>query len=277
MKHLISKTLIIFSFFLLFSIPILAKTPVFPIEFVVVIPSYNNEKWCLQNLESVVTQAYPNFTIYYINDCSTDRTGQLVTEFVRSRKLESKCTVVHNNARKGALNNLYEAISKVAPHKIIVTVDGDDTLAHQYVLHTVANEYAKNDAWLTYGNWRSDPLGYKSPCEAIPSHIAKNNSFRSYKWVSSQLRTFYAKLFHLIKKEDLLYEGSFFPVTWDLAMMFPMLEMASKKHVRFIPQILYTYNIRNPLNDFKTNHELQVKLENHVRSRPAYAPLQRLF
>jgi glycosyltransferase involved in cell wall biosynthesis len=277
MKHFISKTFIIFSLLLLSSPSIQAKAPAFPIEFVVVIPSYNNEKWCIQNLESVVSQAYPNFTIYYINDCSTDKTGQLVNEFVRSRKLESKCTVVHNSSRKGALNNLYDAISKVAPHKIIVTVDGDDTLAHPYVLLTVANEYAKNDAWLTYGNWRSDPIGYKSPCEEIPSAVAKNNSFRSHKWVTSQLRTFYAKLFHLIKKEDLLYEGKFFPVTWDLAMMFPMLEMASKKHVRFISQILYTYNIKNPLNDFKTNHDLQVKLENYVRNRPAYAPLWRLF
>src|SRR5262249_2335987 len=142
------------------------------IEFVVVIPSYNNEKWCIQNLESVVNQAWPHFTIIYINDCSTDSTGQLVKEFVRAKKLESKCTVICNKERKGALCNLYDAISTIAAHKVVVTVDGDDTLAHQYVLHTIAAEYAKKDIWLTYGNWRSDPIGYKSPCEAIPSHIA---------------------------------------------------------------------------------------------------------
>jgi hypothetical protein len=34
-----------------------------PIEFVVVIPSYNNEKWCIKNLNSVVKQSYPHWSI----------------------------------------------------------------------------------------------------------------------------------------------------------------------------------------------------------------------
>ena len=134
---------------------------------------------------------------------------------------------------------------------------------------------------MTYGNWRSDPIGYKSPCAAIPSDVCKRNAFRTYDWVTSQLRTFYAKLFQQIRKEDLLYEKEgrkeFFPVTWDLAMMFPMLEMASKKHIRYIPQILYIYNIKNPLNDFKLHRSLQIELEYYIRKKPPYAPLERLF
>src|ERR1700730_12157659 len=53
-----------------------------PIEFVIVIPSYNNEKWCIGNLESVMTQTYPHFTVCYINDCSSDKTGELVDQYV---------------------------------------------------------------------------------------------------------------------------------------------------------------------------------------------------
>ena len=248
-----------------------------PIEFAIIIPSYNNEKWCIQNLESVVSQAYPHFSIYYINDASTDKTKELVTGYIQTKKLGSKCHFIDNKVRKGALCNLYETIQTIPATHVIVTVDGDDLLAHQYVLHTIAYEYLKKDTWLTYGNWRSDPLGYRSPCDHIPSTILKKNAFRSYKWVTSQLRTFYAKLFQLIKKEDLLYEGKFFPVSWDLAMMFPMLEMASKKHIRFIDQILYIYNIKNPLNDFKTNPTLQIELGNSVRAKQPYTPLKKLF
>jgi hypothetical protein len=41
-------------------------------------------------------------------------------------------------------------------------------------------------------------------------------------------------LFKKIKKEDLLYEGEFVLMSWDIAMMFPMLEMESKGHIAFI-------------------------------------------
>ena len=54
-------------------------------SFVVIIPSYNNEQWCLKNLESVVNQNYFNFRIIYINDCSTDKTKELVLNYLNKK------------------------------------------------------------------------------------------------------------------------------------------------------------------------------------------------
>ncbi len=73
-----------------------------------------------------------------------------------------------------------------------------------------------------------------------------------------------------IKLENLKYENKFFPVARDLAMMFPMLELSGGRFM-FIPDILYTYNIDTPLNDFKTNLELQIFLDNYIRSLPKYS------
>ncbi len=246
-------------------------------EFAIIIPSYNNEKWVVKNLESIFSQSYPWYTVYYINDCSSDTTGALVNEFIRTKGLSHKCNVIHNTVRKGALANIYETIHKIAPDKVIVTVDGDDYLAHQYVLHTLAYAYADKNVWMTYGNFRTAPANWGSCCTKIPRQVAKTNTFRTYKWVASHLRTFYAKLFHNIKKEDLLWNGQFFPMTWDMAFMFPMMEMASKKHYQFIPDVLYIYNVNNPINDYRVNSQLQNDLDKYIRAMPPYAPLDSLF
>jgi len=248
------------------------------IEFVIVIPSYNNEKWCIENIVSCLNQTYPHFTIYYIDDCSNDRTGELVERFVLSRGLTNKCTIMHNTERRGALSNLYTIISKINPKKVIVTVDGDDTLEDSHVLEKLAAIYADRSVWITYGNFRRNvPPIYASCCEAFPEEVIKNRSFRSYKWVASHLRTFYAGLFHHVKKEDLLWNGKFLPMAWDVAFMMPMLEMASQNHFRFVQDVLYVYRVTNPLSDFRMDEPLQKSLEEYIRKKPSYSALETLF
>jgi glycosyltransferase involved in cell wall biosynthesis len=249
-----------------------------PVEFVVLVPSYNNEKWVVQNLESIANQTYPHWSMYYINDCSSDRTGQIVDEFVKLRGIEHKCKVVHNTTRKLAMTNLYEGIHNIDPTKVVVICDGDDWFANNSVLERLAKTYSNKKIWMTYGNYQTWPEDRGSTCDLIPDKVRKNQLFRSYRWVSSHLRTFYAKLFQQIKKEDFIWKGEgFFPMTYDLAIMFPMLEMASKKHYRFITDVLYIYNISNPLNDFKVNLQLQEEIERYIRSRQPYEPLKSLF
>src|SRR5258708_6051747 len=49
----------------------------------IVIPSYNNEKWYEKNLQTVLNQQYSNYRILYVNDCSTDDTGNLVEQYLK--------------------------------------------------------------------------------------------------------------------------------------------------------------------------------------------------
>jgi glycosyltransferase involved in cell wall biosynthesis len=248
------------------------------IEFAVVVPSYNNEKWCIQNLESITGQTYPHWTLYYINDCSSDRTGQIVEEFIYSHGIEHKCVLVNNTTRKLAMANLYETIHTIHPQKIIVICDGDDWMANNKVLEKLSDVYSNKNIWMTYGNYQTWPHKGISCCELIPKNVQKNKHFRSYKWVASHLRTFYAKLFQNIKMEDLTCnDGEFFPMTYDLAIMFPMLEMASNDHYLFIPDILYIYNYDNPINDHRVNLQLQEGIEKYIRSLPTYNTIETLF
>lgn len=247
-----------------------------PVKITVIIPSYNNEKWYRGNLDSILKQEYDNFEVIYINDCSTDNTQVLVEEYIKQSTNKHRIKLINNPSRKGALNNLYDAIHSCPDNEVIVTVDGDDMLSSAKVLDRIAQEYSDGITWLTYGQYVTYPGKLLGCCEDFPESVYKNNAFRACSWRSSHLRTFYAGLFKHIKKEDLLYKNKFFPMAWDLAFMFPMLEMSSKGHFKYIKDILYVYNQNNPLNDFRVDNKQQLYLEHIIRSKKPYVPLDTL-
>jgi hypothetical protein len=84
-------------------------------------------------------------------------------------------------------------------------------------------------------------------------------------------------LFKKIKYEDLLHEGNFFAMTWDMAIMLPMVEMASNGHVKFLPEVMYVYNHSNPLSDHVIDVELQRRLHAVIAAKKKYAPLKTLW
>lgn len=242
--------------------------------FVIVIPSYNNSAYCEHNLMSVLTQNYNNYRVIYIDDCSKDDTYEKVKSMIERSPIRSRVTLIHNPQNQGALKNLYLAIQSCSDEEVVVTVDGDDFLAHANVLKKLNKVYADPQVWMTYGNYLDYPSYKQKPliCKPLPKSVIRNNSYRNHEWVTSHLRTFYAGLFKKIPKEDLMLEGQFLPMGWDLAFMFPMLEM-SGEHCKFIEDILYLYNRSNPINDHKINLALQSACANHVRSKRAYTAL----
>jgi len=236
------------------------------IHFVIVVPSYNNEQWVEKNLDSIFSQDYPHFRVVYINDKSKDRTGELVQQYIKNYNLEHKCTYIENKTNRGALYNLYYAIHACDDKEVVVTVDGDDWLAHSGVLTRVSQEYQDPNVWMTYGQYVVSSNGSLGCCDYYDSEVIGTNNFRKDRWKASHLRTFYAKLFKLIKYRDLQHQGRFFKVTWDLAMIFPMLEMAQERH-RFIPDVLYVYNVENVLNDFKIYPQEQLDIEVYLKNK----------
>jgi len=258
------------------------KNPAAP-EFVLLVLSYNNEKYVVDNLKSICHQDYDiPYEIICVNDCSTDKTGELMETYVREHNLEDKVTIIHNEERKGMTRNTYETIHNHIPdHKIVVKVDGDDVLANNRVLKRLRKEYSNPDIWLTYGQAIRIPGG-ELLSQKIPSKVFYELSHRKWGFSAVALRTFKAGLFKKIKKEDLIHKGEFFAMSGDEAYMFPMLEMCSPidsegiNHTVFIPEILYFYNVANPLNDHTLNKKLQSDLAKVIRAKPSYNPITTL-
>lgn len=244
--------------------------------FVVVVPSYNNSSFYKRNLDSIFSQNYGNFRVIYIDDASTDGTGELVRRYIEQAGLNNRIALIQNRKRVGALANKYKGAWLCAPDEIYVDLDGDDWFAHEDVLQRLNQEYANPEVWVTYGQFIYYPSGAPGWAAQVPEEVIVSNSFREYTWVTTALRTFYAGLFQKIKRKDLLHEGAFFPMAGDLAFMFPVVEMAGS-HSRFIPDILYVYNVTTMIHDVVTDPEYQKQLGWLIRERQRYEPISNLF
>ena len=270
---------IVFFFLLLSSACVSASPPRKEKPIVIVVVSYNNTKWVDLNIESIFSQNYNNYRVVYIDDCSPDGTADAVQALVDRLGQQHRFTLVRNTTRAGSpLANHYKAIHEYCKdNEIIACLDGDDWLANSKVLNVINEYYSNYDIWLTHGslkeyhkNNRNGTIGWSIP---VPQKIISSNTFRLFR-CPTHLKTFYAWLFKKIKLEDLMYEGKFFPATGDQAMMFPMVEMAGTRH-KFIPKILYIYNMSNPLGESIVATQLQMDCEAYIRSLQPYAPLKK--
>ena len=240
--------------------------------FVIVIASYNNKHWYKKNLDSVLCQNYTNYRAIYIDDRSSDQTGQLVQEYLQNSPKGTRIDLLNNAIRCGATANIYTAIHTCQKHEIVIILDGDDSLAHPNVLNHLNAIYQDPNVWLTYGQFQWFPNNVKGFAQPLPDEVHEKNSIRQYGWVTSHLRTFYAGLYQKIKKEDLMYNNQFYPMAGDLAIMFPLVEMAST-HCKFVNETLCIYNSANSLNDEKVDGMLQLNLGTEIRKREVYAPI----
>lgn len=253
---------------------IAASTQAVNRSFVVLAASYNNDQWYEKHLDSIRNQTYDNWRMIYINDCSTDGTGQLVEDYIHLHNLKDKVTLIHNEQRMGHLHNQYYAIHSCKPEEIILVVDGDDWLPNDDVFAYLNDVYQDPNVWLTYGQFWYVKKNRIGICKQLPQDTLDNGLIRSYpRWVTSHMRTFYAGLYQQIAFDDLQYKGTWFPMGADVSTMFPMIEMA-RERVRFISDIIYHYNDGNVLNFYVDRRAEQEEIEKEIRSRKPYERLE---
>lgn len=240
-------------------------------HFKIIVPLYNVEKWIKLCLRSIKSQTYKNFECIIVDDMSDDKSVKIIEQEIKN---DSRFKLVINQEKKYALKNIHDTLLECKPNKddIIITVDGDDWLSNKEVLYTLNNIYKSQKCWMTYGSYAEYPSKKRGKfAKQIPQTIIDNNSFRTHEWCSSHLRTFKYHLWKSINKKDLINPETdkFIKAAWDLAFMFPMLEMSGTR-AHFIDKILYIYNRGNPLNEDKVNHSVQLNEERIVRNKKVY-------
>lgn len=55
-------------------------------NFKIIIPTYNSEKWINKCIDSVLNQTYKDFTLVIVDDCSTDNTKKICRDYQRKDK-----------------------------------------------------------------------------------------------------------------------------------------------------------------------------------------------
>tara|TARA_B100000085_G_scaffold283356_1_gene313839 strand:- start:7492 stop:9117 length:1626 start_codon:yes stop_codon:yes gene_type:complete len=243
-------------------------------HFKIIIPVYNSEGWINKCLESVKNQNYSNFECIVCDDMSTDGTWQNIEKL----NLDNRFIRVKNVEKKYALKNINDGIEILKPSKqdVILVLDGDDWLSTPGVLSEINNIYNEKECWMTYGSFIRFPDGVVGEeATAYPESVVKDNSFRTDLWRASHLKTFKYFLWNNIDKKDLKDEnGKFYEVSYDQAMMLPMLEMSGHKS-SYVEKITYVYNVDNPnaVNKSKAKKQYDTMLQ--IRKKNTYSRLKK--
>ena len=261
-----------------------------PPQFAVVCAAYKCEDWVLRCLRSIRSQSYAHFRCVLIDDHSPDATYSRARAEVAG---DERFTVLQNPERLSTLPNLLTATRMAAstPDDVVVVVDADDCLAHADALSHLAAIYADPAVWLTYGSceFANRPLKarllgrtVRGKAAPYPPAVRERNLYRYHPgpYLASHLRSYRKFLWDAIHDEDLRDEdGSYFRTGADIVTMWPMLEMATDRHIRYVDEILYTYNNDHALSDnrqtAKWTDSDQFRVNVMVRARKPYPPLQR--
>ena len=235
--------------------------------FNIVVPFFNSEKYIEKCINSILKQSYKNYQVQVLDDCSSDNSYEVASKICSENR---NFKIFKNSRRMGALKNICNMLNKKIkkPSKTIdILIDGDDYLYSSDVLNILKDKYSQSNCLVTYGSHISSKgiQGKKYP------HLISNlNLYRKYFWYASHLKTFRHDLWLSINNEDLLdTNGKYFSVAWDLALMFPMLEMAGNRQ-EFIKDVLYVYNDDNPISDHKIRRKEQILAAKQIRRKRKY-------
>lgn len=105
----------------------------------IIMPSYNSEKYIKDSVESVLNQTYPFWELLIVDDCSTDKTVDIIKSFK-----DERIRLFQNNTNSGAAISRNWALRE-AKGKWIAFLDSDDlwlpTKLEEQVRFMVNNNY----------------------------------------------------------------------------------------------------------------------------------------
>lgn len=240
----------------------------------IVIPAYNNENTIIATLESVRRQSYEKIEIIIIDDNSTDKTLQLITE---QQKADDRIIIYHNSTNLGMTGNWNKCI-QVSNGEFVKLVCADDLLDEneieketQAMLVNPSVNLVESDTRLVDINGKKTGTFkryYKSGIvngkEIAKTSIIWNNFFG-------------APVNNLVRK-SVFEETGYFDERFTYILDFDMwMKIACAGDVYIIHEVLNSFRIRNDSNTGKLiGRDRDTYVEEHRRLVDKYAKKLRL-
>ena len=88
----------------------------------IITPMYNSEKYIRMTIESAINQTYNDWEMIIVDDCSSDNSPEIVSEYI---KYDSRIKYIRTDSNKGVSNARNIAL-KIAKGQFISFLDSDD-------------------------------------------------------------------------------------------------------------------------------------------------------
>lgn len=101
----------------------------------IMIPTYNQENYISEAIESALSQDYENLEIIVTDDCSTDRTA----EIAKSYEKDPRFMYIRNQKNLGRVANYHSSLYYHAKGDWVINLDGDDYFIDSTFITTAMN------------------------------------------------------------------------------------------------------------------------------------------
>ena len=163
----------------------------------IIMPSWNTERFIAETIQSILDQTYTNWELLIVDDCSTDRTDDIIASFK-----DERIKFFHNEKNCGAALTRNKALRE-AHGEWIAFLDSDDLWAPEKLEHqiTFMMKYGYSLTFTEYEKIDEDsnPLNiYVSGPQKVNRHKIYN-----YDYIGQLTMMYSAKTFGLIQIKDI--------------------------------------------------------------------------
>ena len=144
----------------------------------IITPTFNSERFIAETILSVQAQTYLDWEMIIIDDCSTDRTAEIVASF---QEKDSRIKYFYNTTNNGSAFSRNLALQK-AKGKWIAFLDSDD-LWHPEKLEKQIEFMTKNNYHFSYTNYcEIDENSKETGILITGPKVITNNLMKAYCW-----------------------------------------------------------------------------------------------
>ena len=214
----------------------------------IVIPVYNVGAYLHECFDSILSQSHTNFTVFAVNDGSTDESGAILDSYAAK---DNRIVVLHQkNSGQGIARNLaLDIIDKDGTFDYVSFIDGDDKVSPDFLSHLAQSANINQSDITNCGFFKFDDEGHTT-LEGQLNPKANLDKDEFVEFIFSQLRWKHVcgaggmvctKLFSAST-----IKGIRFPTDRDLVEdeLFCLHAALSANKISYLPEMLYGYRKR---------------------------------
>ena len=214
----------------------------------IVIPVYNVAAYLHECFDSILSQSHTNFTVFAVNDGSTDESGAILDSYAAKG---NRIVVLHqkNSGQGNARNLALDIIDKDGTFDYVSFIDGDDKVSPDFLSHLAQSANINQSDITNCGFFKFDDEGHTT-LEGQLNPKANLDKDEFVEFIFSQLRWKHVcgaggmvctKLFSAST-----IKGIRFPTDRDLVEdeLFCLHAALSANKISYLPEMLYGYRKR---------------------------------
>lgn len=243
-------------------------------RFYILIRGRNCAKYLRKCLNSLKKQTYQDWKALVVLDKPKDMSASRFFGWCgENPALSGRFDLLFREERHGLSRNMYDGCAKLHEETVkdgqsdavIAILDADDWLRHDGLEHVLRRYVHNRNILVTHGTY----IKKSSDCKTRVSRAYRpGENVRTAKWHASHFKTFKACLWPYMKESCFKDKKSrWLPAASDLALMFPLVEMAGWDRVAYVNNRIYYWRDDTP---HKTNRDKQLRCEKILRAKKPF-------